>query len=117
MLYEVITEDRDFLAYCFEHLSDIEKQVIQQRYESVITSYSIHYTKLYEGLMFISLSYLVFSLIEGIFGNVALLFSDMLMGLLIGMVFAIIAANFGKSSRTRVKTQKTRRIQYKKARV
>ena len=32
------------------------------------------------GLLFISLSYLVFSLIEGIFGNVALLFSDMLMG-------------------------------------
>ncbi len=31
--YEKI-EDRDFLAYCFEHLSDIEKQVIQQRYEN-----------------------------------------------------------------------------------
>ncbi len=30
--YEKI-EDHDFLAYCFEHLSDIEKQVIQQRYE------------------------------------------------------------------------------------
>ena len=29
--YERI-EDRDFLAYCFEHLSDVEKQVIQQRY-------------------------------------------------------------------------------------
>jgi putative membrane protein (TIGR04086 family) len=69
------------------------------------------------GLLFISLSYLVFSLIEGIFGNVALLFSDMLMGLLIGMVFSIIVANFGKSSRTRVKTQKSKRIQFKKARV
>lgn len=69
------------------------------------------------GLLFISLSYLIFSLIEGIFGNVALLFSDMLMGLLIGMVFAIIVANFGKSSRTRVKTQKSKRIQFKKARV
>jgi RNA polymerase sigma-B factor len=31
--YEKI-EDRDFLAYCFEHLNDIEKQVIQQRYEN-----------------------------------------------------------------------------------
>lgn len=31
--YERI-EDRDFLAYCFGHLSDIEKQVIQQRYEN-----------------------------------------------------------------------------------
>lgn len=30
--YEKI-EDRDFLAYCFEHLSDIEKQVIRQRYQ------------------------------------------------------------------------------------
>jgi len=69
------------------------------------------------GLLFIGLSYIVFSLIEGIFGNVALLFSDMLMGLLIGMVFAIIVANFGKSSRTRVKTQKTKRIHFKKARV
>jgi len=69
------------------------------------------------GLLFISLSYIVFSLIEGIFGNVALLFSDMLMGLLIGMVFAIIVANFGRSSRTRVKTQKAKRIHFKKARV
>lgn len=68
------------------------------------------------GLVFIGLSYLVFSLIEGMFGNVALLFSDMLMGLLIGMVFAIIMANFGKSSRTRVKTQKTKRIHFRKAR-
>ncbi len=31
--YEKI-EDRDFLAYCFEHLSDVEKQVIQQRFEN-----------------------------------------------------------------------------------
>lgn len=29
--YERI-EDRDFLAYCFEHLNDVEKQVIRQRY-------------------------------------------------------------------------------------
>ncbi len=29
--YEKI-EDRDFLAYCFEHLNDLEKQVINQRY-------------------------------------------------------------------------------------
>lgn len=51
------------------------------------------------GILFIVLSYLVFSLIEGMFGNVALLFSDMLMGLLIGMVFAIIMANFGRAGR------------------
>ena len=52
------------------------------------------------GMIFMLISYLVFSLIEGMFGNIALLFSDMLMGLLIGMVFAIIAANFfGKSNR------------------
>lgn len=69
------------------------------------------------GLLFISLSYLVFSLIEGIFGSIALLFSDMLMGLLIGMVFAIILANFGKSSKTRVKTTKTKRVRLRKARV
>lgn len=29
--YEKI-EDRDFLNYCFEHLSEVEKQVIRQRY-------------------------------------------------------------------------------------
>ncbi len=69
------------------------------------------------GLLFISLSYLVFSLIEGMFGSVALLFSDMLMGLLVGMVFAIILANFGKSSKTRVKTTKTKRVRLRKARV
>ncbi len=69
------------------------------------------------GLLFISLSYLVFSLIEGMFGSVALLFSDMLMGLLIGMVFAIIVANFGRSSKTRVSTNKTKRVHLHKARV
>lgn len=69
------------------------------------------------GLLFITLSYLVFSLIEGMFGSVALLFSDMLMGLLIGMVFAIILANFGKASRTRVGTGKTKRVHLRKARV
>ena len=68
------------------------------------------------GLLFISLSYLVFSLIEGMFGSIALLFSDMLMGLLIGMVFAIILANFGKSSKTRVKSTKTKRVRLRKAR-
>jgi|AGTN01.3.fsa_nt_gi putative membrane protein, TIGR04086 family/integral membrane protein, TIGR04097 family len=46
------------------------------------------------GTLFIVLSYLLVSLIEGIFGNVALLFSNMLMGLLIGMVFAIIMVSF-----------------------
>lgn len=29
--YEKI-EDRDYLSYCFEHLSDVEKQVIRERY-------------------------------------------------------------------------------------
>ncbi|MGE5495672.1 MAG: TIGR04086 family membrane protein [Burkholderiales bacterium] len=46
------------------------------------------------GLMYMLLSYLIFSLINSAFGNVALLFSDMLMGLLIGAVFAIIVASF-----------------------
>ena len=45
------------------------------------------------GVLFIVLSYLLVSLIEGIFGNVVVLFSNMLMGLLIGMVFAIIVAS------------------------
>ena len=58
------------------------------------------------GILFIVLSYFVFSLVEGMFGNVALLFSDILMGMLIGMVFAIIAANFfsrSKKSKSGVK--------------
>lgn len=55
------------------------------------------------GIMFILLSYFVFSLIEGVFGNVALLFSDMLMGMLIGMVFAIIMANFFNKTKAPVK--------------
>lgn len=64
------------------------------------------------GMMYILISYFVFSLIEGMFGNVALLFSDMLMGMLIGMVFAIIVANFfgkgkGKSPK---KTSKPKRV-------
>lgn len=46
------------------------------------------------GFMYILLSYLVYSLIEGMFGNAGLLFSNLLMGLLIGAVFAIITANF-----------------------
>ncbi len=46
------------------------------------------------GILFIVVSYLIFSLIEGMFGNVAVLFSNLLMGLLIGLVFAIIVANF-----------------------
>ncbi len=58
------------------------------------------------GIMYMLLSYLIFSLIQGMFGNIALLFSDLLMGMLIGMVFAIITANFldgpkkAKSKRT-----------------
>ncbi len=56
------------------------------------------------GILFVVLSYLVFSLVEGMFGNVALLFSDILMGLLIGLVFAIIAANFfGRKTKSRGK--------------
>jgi uncharacterized membrane protein len=63
------------------------------------------------GIMYMLLSYLIFSLIEGMFGNIALLFSDLLMGLLIGMVFAIIAANFlGGSRRAKAKKAPKRRI-------
>lgn len=58
------------------------------------------------GMMYILISYLIFSLIEGMFGNIALLFSDMLMGLLIGMVFAIIIANFFSKDRKRPKRSK-----------
>lgn len=50
------------------------------------------------GVLFIIVSYLLVSLIEGIFGNVVLLLSNMLMGLLIGMVFAIILTSFKGSS-------------------
>ena len=59
------------------------------------------------GMLFIVLSYLLVSLIEGIFGNVALLFSNMLMGLLIGMVFAIIMVSFkgSKASPARPKSR------------
>lgn len=46
------------------------------------------------GFMYILLSYLIYSLIEGMFGNFGLLFSNLLMGLLIGAVFAVITANF-----------------------
>lgn len=63
------------------------------------------------GIMYMLLSYLIFSLIEGMFGNIGLLFSDLLMGLLIGMVFAIIAANFlGGAKRTKAKKMSKRRI-------
>ena len=62
------------------------------------------------GVMFILLNYLVFSLIEGMFGNVALLFSDLLMGLLIGMVFAIIVANFFNRSKAPKKTPRKKRM-------
>lgn len=65
------------------------------------------------GMMFIVIAYFVFSLIDGVMGNVALLFSDILMGLLIGMVFAIIVANFfGKGKRVPKigKARKTKRI-------
>jgi Mg2+/citrate symporter len=45
------------------------------------------------------------------FGNVALLFSDILMGLLIGLVFAIIAANFfGRKTKSRGGVKKAPRM-------
>lgn len=62
------------------------------------------------GTMFILISYFIFSLIEGMFGNIALLFSDMLMGLLIGMVFAIIIANFFSRDKSKAKRTKKRGI-------
>ncbi|MFA5675739.1 MAG: TIGR04086 family membrane protein [Christensenellales bacterium] len=67
------------------------------------------------GMMFILLSYLVFSLIEGMFGNIALLFSDMLMGMLVGMVFAIIIANFTKTGRRTSKTSKKRSLPFRRS--
>jgi len=72
------------------------------------------------GILFIALSYLIFSLIEGVFGNVAVLFSNLLMGLVIGLVFAIIIANFigtGKRSGRpkKMKSSRSRRMSFKKA--
>ena len=46
------------------------------------------------GILYMVLNYLLISLIMGLWGSVPLLLSDMLMGLLIGMVFAIIVASF-----------------------
>ena len=62
------------------------------------------------GMLFIILSYLLVSLIEGIFGNVVVLFSNILMGLLIGMVFAIIVASLkgSKAGPARPKTRSRR---------
>jgi putative membrane protein (TIGR04086 family) len=62
------------------------------------------------GMLFIVLSYLLVSLTEGMFGNVALLFSNMLMGLLIGMVFAIIMVSFkgSKAGSSRPKSHSRR---------
>lgn len=62
------------------------------------------------GIMYMLLSYLIFSLIEGVFGNIALLFSDLLMGMLIGLVFAILAANFFGGTRRKSKKIQKRRI-------
>ncbi len=62
------------------------------------------------GIMYMLLSYLIFSLIEGMFGKIALLFSDLLMGMLIGLVFAVIAANFFGGSRRKTKKTQKRRI-------
>jgi putative membrane protein (TIGR04086 family) len=68
------------------------------------------------GVLFVVLSYLVFSLVEGMFGNVALLFSDILMGLLIGLVFAIIVANFfGRKTKSRSGGKKAPRMRRMKA--
>lgn len=72
------------------------------------------------GILYIVLSYFIFSLIEGMFGSVAVLFSNLLMGLLIGLVFAIIAANFfGQGKRVggakRSRPAKARRVSFKKA--
>ena len=72
------------------------------------------------GILFIVVSYLIFSLIEGVFGNVAVLLSNLLMGLLIGLVFAIIVANFfgaGKRAGGAKKSRPrgSRRMSFKKA--
>ena len=42
------------------------------------------------GVFYIILGYLIFSLIEGRFGNLLMLLSDLVMAAVIGMVFAII---------------------------
>lgn len=60
------------------------------------------------GIMYMLLSYLIFSLIDGAFGHIALLFSDLLMGMLIGIVFAIITASFLDVPRKSKKAPKRR---------
>lgn len=63
------------------------------------------------GILFILVSYLIFSLIEGMFGNVAVLFSNLLMGLVVGLVFAIIIANFfGKRTGAKSRPGRPRRM-------
>lgn len=62
------------------------------------------------GLLYILISYFVFSLIDGKMGNVALLFSDLLMGVLIGLVFALIVANFIMKRKPKPGKSKTKRI-------
>ena len=60
------------------------------------------------GLLYVLISYFVFSLIDGVMGNVELLFYDLLMGVLIGLVFAILIANFfwKRRPRTGAKSKK-----------
>lgn len=62
------------------------------------------------GLLYILISYFVFSLIDGKMGNVALLFSDLLMGVLIGLVFALIIANFMMKRKPKSGKSKTKRF-------
>lgn len=63
------------------------------------------------GILFILISYLIFSLIEGMMGNVAVLFSNLLMGLVVGLVFAIIIANFfGKRTGAKSRPGRPRRM-------
>jgi len=58
------------------------------------------------GILYMAVNYLLISLITGMWGSVPLMFSDLLMGLLIGMVFAIIIASFkGKAGPARPKSR------------
>jgi putative membrane protein (TIGR04086 family) len=62
------------------------------------------------GILYMAINYLLISLITGMWGSVPLMFSDLLMGLLIGMVFAIIVASFrgAKTGPTRPKSRSRR---------
>ena len=56
------------------------------------------------GILYIVFGYLVFSLIDGAFGDIVLLFSDLAMALLIGTVTAIVVSKIHPKKQNQKKT-------------